>query len=439
VRPTLRIPHAISLAALLLAAAGTPARATPGPGEPQTWAVDSSTTGVLVEDHRAPLVELRLVLSVGTWSAWPLRSYSIAAAWDLQFRDARGVLRARADRLAADISFSSDAHSFTFAVGCRREDLDSALVLVRDILANRDFDAREIARRSRTSMIDWKAGQRNPDFMLDLTARRLLWRENDPRAWPLKPWRIGNDAARLTAARDSLLRFPGRFIGFAGDLTRVEAERRAAGLLPPAVSCPPALLASGLKPVRRAEPRPRDEVVPLPRLTQVYFKDVRHALPLDDPDWPALLVANHVLGGNFYSRLSTALRHEGGYTYDASSGFGVEPDTTMYEIDTCTRTASADTVERKIREVLATFRERGITEEERAAAVGYLLGRRAFQRQSPAQVLDWFLWERARGLAPGARDAAVDRAAALPLDGINAFIRRFYDPAAFTMIRAQAK
>jgi zinc protease len=430
---------AIPVAVLLLAAVGTPTRAASGPREPQTWAVDSSTTGVLVEDHRAPLVELRLVLPVGMWSAWPPRSYDVGAAWDLQFRDARGALRARADRLAADVSFSNDAHSFALAVGCRREDLDSVLVLVRDILANRNLDVREVARRNRTNVIDWKSGQRNPDFMLGLTARRLLRRENDPRAWPLKPWRIGSDVARLTAARDSLLRFPGRFIGFAGDLTRAETERLAAGLLPQAMSPPPELLGSGLKPVRPPDQRPRDVVVPLPRLTQVYFKYVRDALPLGDPDWPALLVANHVLGGNFYSRLGTALRHKGGYTYSANSGFGVEPDTTMYEIGTYTRTAAADTVERKIREVLATFRERGITEEERAAAAGYFVGRRAFLRQSPAQVLDRFLWERARGLAPGARDAAVDRAAALSLDEINAVIRRFYDPAAFTMIRAQAK
>jgi zinc protease len=435
----MRTLFTIPVAGLLLATVATLAHAASGPGEPQIWVVDSSTTGVLVEDHRAPLVELRLVLPVGGWSAWPPRSYAVGAAWDLQFRDPRGVLRARADRLAADVSFSGDAHSFTFAVGCRREDLDSVLVLVRDILANRAFDAREIARRNRTNVIEWKAGQRNPDYMLSLTARRLLWRENDPRAWPLKPWRIGGDVARLAAARDSLLRLPRRCVGIAGDLTRTEAERVAAGLMPPATNYPPALLESGLKPVRPADLRPRDETVSLPRLTQVYFKYVRHALPLGASDWPALLVANHVLGGNFYSRLSSALRHEGGYTYSASSGFGVEPDTTMYEIGTYTRTASADTVERRIRAVLATFRERGITEEERAAAVGFLQGRRTFQRQSPAQVLDRFLWERVRGLAPGARDAAVDRAAALSLDEINAAIRRFYDPAAFTMIRARVK
>ena len=71
VRPTMRSLLVIPVVVLLLAAVGTLAHAASGPGEPQSWAVDSSTTGVLVEDHRAPLVELRLVLPVGVWSAWP--------------------------------------------------------------------------------------------------------------------------------------------------------------------------------------------------------------------------------------------------------------------------------------------------------------------------------------------------------------------------------
>jgi predicted Zn-dependent peptidase len=66
--------------------------------------------------------------------------------------------------------------------------------------------------------------------------------------------------------------------------------------------------------------------------------------------------------------------------------------------------------------------------------VGYLLGRRPFSRQTPAQVLDRALWERRHGLPAGFSDALVDRAAQLPLSEINAFIREFYDPRRFTMV-----
>jgi len=82
---------------------------------------------------------------------------------------------------------------------------------------------------------------------------------------------------------------------------------------------------------------------------------------------------------------------------------------------------------------------RDATEEERADAVGYLRGRRAFTVQTPGQVLDRILWDRSRELPPGYRDELVARAAALSLDEINAFARRFYDPARFTMIRVETK
>ena len=45
----------------------------------------------------------------------------------------------------------------------------------------------------------------------------------------------------------------------------------------------------------------------------------RESLPREDPDYPAFMVASHVLGGHFYSRLNVALRHEGGETYGAFS------------------------------------------------------------------------------------------------------------------------
>jgi hypothetical protein len=44
--------------------------------------------------------------------------------------------------------------------------------------------------------------------------------------------------------------------------------------------------------------------------------------------------------------------------------------------------------------------------------------------------------ERRLGLTPGFLDDQIERASQLSLDEINAFIRGFYDPALFTMLRA---
>jgi predicted Zn-dependent peptidase len=49
------------------------------------------------------------------------------------------------------------------------------------------------------------------------------------------------------------------------------------------------------------------------------------------------------------------------------------------------------------------------------------------------------MMERRLGLAPGFLDEQIERASALSLDEINAFIREFYDPARFTLVRAVPK
>ncbi|MBP7146884.1 MAG: insulinase family protein [Acidobacteria bacterium] len=416
-------------ASTLLAAA----LAATGPGAVQSWPLDAATYVVLVEDHRVPLVEMRVVFPAGSWSPW-VRDSHAEEAFEIQLHDTAGELRRRADELAADVSLAVGERTSTLQAACRAPDLPELLALVQRILVNRDFDRRELKRRSRARSIEWSASQKNPDFVLQQAGARLLFRPGDPRRRPYeKPGRLLADVRRLAEARDALVRLPGRTIAFAGDLTPEQARRAATGLLPDAAAARPAGAEPALLPL--ATERPAELSVPLPRLTQVYFGLGRELLALTDPDYPAFVVADHVLGGHFYSRLYVALRHEGGDTYGTGTIKSPDVEPGAYALWTFTRTDNAAVAERKLRAVLARLHAEGIDEDERAAAVGFLLGRRAFQRQSPAQVLDRWLWERARGLEPGTLDGLPERAARLSADDVNAFVRRFYDPARFTLVK----
>jgi zinc protease len=275
--------------------------------------------------------------------------------------------------------------------------------------------------------------------MMRTNVRRLLFQPKDPRRAPYeKQEHVAGDVKRLLAVRDTLVRSPGRVIGFAGDLTRAEAEAMAQGLLPPALDTPPAPASPALPAALPAAGRPKEQTVQLARLTQVHLALAREAPALTDREYPAFLVADHVLGGHFYSRLYVALRHGEGDTYATGTIREGEPAAGAYAAWTYSRSANAATTEAKLRGVLVRFHD-GITEEERADAIGYLRGRRAFNVQSPGQVLDRILWEQSRGLPAGFRDALVERAAALSLDEINAFVRSYYDPARFTLVRVENK
>jgi len=250
---------------------------------------------------------------------------------------------------------------------------------------------------------------------------------------------VSTDVAKLATTRDVLIRLPGRIDGFAGDLTLDEAREAADGLLPQPDSVAPDGIAPRLSAVSAAVARAKNQDVAIRNLTQVYLSLGRDSLPWNDPRRPAFLIADHVLRGHFYSRLYVALRHDAGDTYGAGTSEDGDVVPGAYEASTFTRAENAGPIEAKLRATVTAFRDRGLSDEERAGAISYLRGNRAYSRQSARQILRRFLTERRLGLAPGYLDEQVERAATIPLDEVNAFIRDFYDPAHFSMLRAVPK
>ena len=66
---------------------------------------------------------------------------------------------------------------------------------------------------------------------------------------------------------------------------------------------------------------PRLALVPREGAAQSELRIGRLAARRDTPDYPALVVMNAVLGGQFVSRINLKLREEKGYTYGARTGF----------------------------------------------------------------------------------------------------------------------
>jgi predicted Zn-dependent peptidase len=398
---------------------------------PAEWTLADGTRLVLVEDRRTPLVVLRLELPAGRWSPW-VRESGLDIAFETLLSDPARRLRQRADDLAVEIVLETGERHATLEATFLEEDLEPALALVRDVLRHEDLDRAEIVRRRRTDRLEWQSAMKLPEQLGVRTAAARVFARDDPRrlAWE-RPGSPAVDLADLRQARDTLLALPGRALGAAGAVDRAGLERAAAALLVAPLAAPPgqeAGLAPALDPAAPV-------TVELPKLTQVSFVYARATLSWTDPRYPAFLVADHVLAGHFYSRVLSALRHEGGETYGAWSRRTGDTVPGLYTLVTFTRVDNAEHAEAKLREVLRTFHEGGITEDERQRAIGFLAGRRAFDRQSPAQRLARHMEERRLGLAAGFVDALAERAAATSLEAIQALIREHYAPAAFQLVR----
>jgi len=398
------------------------------------WEVDEHTRGVLVRDARVPLVGLRVEFPVGTWSRFANEA-DVATAMAILRYDPDGTLRERSDRLAARLGTGAGPRSSYLEFSCLKEDLPEVLELAHDVLGNERFDHAEVKRWKRRARIDWRASQKDVRFQMRQLIARMLFEPADPRRRPFDgPRRVETDLAALGRIRDRIVRVPGRVVGVWGDVDLEAARAIARELGLPRVDTESTVAAGpDLRPLRPLSDR-QDATAEVPRLTQVYFGLGRESLPLTDPDYPASLVADHVLGGHFYSRVSVALRHERGDTYGA--GVLSEPEVAPgpWAVASFTRTANAGNAERTLAETVRVFREQGISEEERRNAVSHLLGREVFARQTPSQVLARRLWEIRHGLPEGFLDDLPHAAAGLTLEEIHRFIGDYYDARALRLL-----
>jgi zinc protease len=403
----------------------------PPPRAYEAWAVDDGTEALLVEDDRVPLVSITVRVPVGTWSE-RFRDADAERGWDLMAWDRDGALRSRADALGASLAVWSGPLECGARVQALASDADAAADLLRDLLHNDDYDVREVKRARRAARAGHHGQERDPRFLLRRAVDEAFWHADDPRGLATRePDRGTKDPKRLARARDRVLATPGRMVGFAGDLDRARAEALVARLeLPP--------LGQGWTAPSFREPQapePGPIVVEAARATQVYFGWARPSMTLDDPRYPALLVASHALGGHYYSRLLVALRHEDGDTYSVgtSRGAGVAPD--VFGITTFTRPANADALAERVEQELRRFADQGLTEEERAVAISSMRGGHLAELEHPEARLGQVLWSRVVGTSPDFSRDSVEAAAALSLDEINTFVAEFFRPEAFTRVR----
>lgn len=163
----------------------------------------------------------------------------------------------------------------------------------------------------------------------------------------------------------------------------------------------------------------------------------------NDADYPALVVANSVLGGgSLDSRLGARLRQKDGLTYSVGSSIvpdsGPEgrDDAGMLSIRTIAAPENVDRLEAALREELARFVRDGITAEELKTAVNDLLTRRRQGRASDGTVAGMLSRNLYMNRSMAWTEAFDAKLAALTVDEVNAAIRKHIKPEALSLFAA---
>ena len=352
-------------------------------------------------------------------------------------RHTRSQLKEEFERLNAAVGVSSDGVS----IEVRRENLAAALRLVAEVLKEPSFPAEEFDEMKRAAITGAEAQRSDPSARAgERLARHLqTYPRGHPNYTPTVEERI--EWLREAKLEDSIACYRDLVGATGADFVAVgDVDPAALGRLVEE-------LFGGWR-----TPRPFERVPALyfdrPALeNQLLVPDKANAalragvnvrMRDDDPDFAALVVANHLMGGSSTARIPARVREKEGLSYSTFTSFSSSPfdEAASFRVSAIFAPQNGARVEQAIREELARAVRDGFDAGEVEAGKKALLeGRRMARTQDRALVGRLGMYSFAK------RTFAWDiefeaKIASLTQAEVNAAFRRHVDPARLSIVKA---
>ncbi|MFA5529043.1 MAG: pitrilysin family protein [Thiohalomonadaceae bacterium] len=345
--------------------------------EIEHWATKNGARVYYVHAPQLPMVDVQVVFDGG--SARDEGKPGRAVLTNALLAEGAGGLDADAiARRFEDVgaSFGNDALRDMAYVALRtltepalmKQAVDTAAL----VLNKPDFPQTAIDRERSRILVSLRRQEQSPETIAEKAFFRALY-DTHPYAHPP----LGTEVSMQALARDDLRTHYRRYyvarnavVAIVGDVDRATARRLADTLVGrlPAGEPAPALPAV---PARTT----REEVnIPFPS-AQTHILVGQPGMRRDDPDYFALYVGNHVLGGgSFTSRITKAIREERGFAYSAYSYFSPMAVEGPFQVGMQTATRNRDEALQVLRETVTEFVAKGPTAAELEASKKNITG-----------------------------------------------------------------
>lgn len=405
----------------------------------ENWTTGNGARVYFVETHQIPMVQFALGFGAGS-------ARDPAGALGLANMVASMLEEGAADLDAASVSTAFDAVGADYSAGSGRdisifklrslsdtEILDQSIAVFRKLVSQPTFPEDAIERVRERILVGLERNEQSPRSVASRAFYNALYRDHP---YSHSPRGVAQTVARIT--RQDLVDFHRRYyvgrnavIVIVGALDSKRAKARAAEIVH---ALPPG-----------SEPQPLAEVpdVGTPGTIDIDFPSSQTHLLMGqngidriDPDFYALYVGNHILGGNgLISRLATDIREDRGLAYSVYSAFVPMKRRGPFAINLQTRNDQADLAEELSLETLRRFIERGPDPEELAAAKGNIIGGFPLRLSSNAKIADSVLDIAFYGLPLDYLDEFPQRIADVTLEHVNSAFRRRIVPERFVRVR----
>jgi zinc protease len=451
------IPDAPNLATLLANYKGKEAIAEgenfdPAPEniEQRTTRGEASDKGIefafLPKETRGNSVSARMTMRFGDEKT--LMNQDVAASFTAMMLDkgtktmSRQQIQDELDRLKARVGIFGGGSTANVNVETEHDNLPEVMKLVGDMLKNPAFSEEEFEKLKEEQLAGIESQRSDPQALAFTTFQRTMnpYPKGDIRyvmtldeeAEAVKNLKLEDVKAfykKFYGTTDATLAVVGDFDPAA--VKKVTLEQFSNWKSPAGYTRVP----SPYKEVKA-----KSEAINTPdKANAVFIAGMPLNISDSDPDYPALVMGNYMLGGGFLnSRLAVRIRQKEGLSYGVGSGLSASSydKSGMFQAFAIYAPENAEKLEAAFKEEIDKMRTEGFTAEELAAAKsGYIQSRgmnRAEDRSLSGTLNNYLQLDRTM-----LWDAELEKKImALTPDQINAAMKKYVDPTKFVYVKA---
>ncbi len=369
----------------------------------QHWQQPGGARVYLVQSHNIPMVDVQIDLDAGSRRD-PADKPGLASAAAGQLASgiraqaggqgpyAKALDENQLGEAWADLgasfgaSTSADRLSFSLRSLTDSELLDKAVQLAARQMAHPAYPESVWARDRDKMAAAIRESLTRPGTVAQIRFAEAVY-SGHPYGWRTTPESLLRmDVSDFQRWHAQALRPCRAVVSVVGDVTRAQADALVSRLLAlwPQGRCEPLPAVAEVPPLRAAQ----DLRLPFSS-AQAHVLLGQPGYKRSDPDFFALLLGNHILGGGgFTSRLTAQVREQRGLSYSVYSGFAPALHAGAFTLGLQTRPDQATQALEVARQVLREFVDKGPTEAELQAAKDNLIGGFALRIDSNRKLLD---------------------------------------------------
>jgi len=366
-----------------------PAHATP---TIQHWTTDNGARIYFVAAPGLPMVDIQFTFDAG--SARDNDKKGVAHLTNSLLDEGAGELNA--DQIAEQF----DALGADFGTGSYRDmaimklrsltnpaQLTPALELFALTLSDPTFPVESFERNKKQTLIAIQSQLQSPQSIIGKAFFKALYGDH-----PYSTPSLGFEESVTALTRDDMVQYFKQYyvannavVAIVGDLDRAQAETIVIQLTKG--------LAAGKAAARVAPPAAIEKEVVINiehPSTQTHISIGHPAMTRNDPDYFALYVGNHILGGSgLTSRISDEIREQRGLAYSAYSFFSPLREAGPFLMGLQTRNDQASDAIKVMFTTLQNFIDNGVTAEELEAAKRNITGGFPLRIASNSKILGY--------------------------------------------------